>query len=32
MIDPLIPAMRTLFSLSYAESMLTQFAFSPPTG
>jgi FHS family L-fucose permease-like MFS transporter len=27
MIDPLIPAMRTLFSLSYAESMLTQFAF-----
>lgn len=27
MIDPLIPAMRTLFSLSYADSLLTQFAF-----
>ncbi len=27
MIDPLIPAMRSIFSLSYAESMLTQFAF-----
>jgi FHS family L-fucose permease-like MFS transporter len=27
MIDPLIPAMRTIFSLSYTESMLTQFAF-----
>ena len=25
--DPLIPAVRTIFELSYAESMLTQFAF-----
>jgi len=27
MIDPLIPSVRAIFSLSYAESMLTQFAF-----
>lgn len=27
MIDPLIPSVRGIFSLSYAESMLTQFAF-----
>jgi FHS family L-fucose permease-like MFS transporter len=27
MIDPLIPAARAVFSLSYTESMLTQFAF-----
>jgi len=27
MVDPLIPAVRAIFSLSYAESMLTQFAF-----
>jgi MFS transporter, FHS family, L-fucose permease len=27
MIDPLIPAMKVLFSLSYTESLLTQFAF-----
>ena len=26
-IDPLVPTMRTVFNLSYAESMLTQFAF-----
>lgn len=26
-IDPLIPVVRSVFSLSYAESMLTQFAF-----
>jgi FHS family L-fucose permease-like MFS transporter len=26
-IDPLIPAVRSVFSLSYTESMLTQFAF-----
>jgi FHS family L-fucose permease-like MFS transporter len=26
-IDPLIPSVRSIFSLSYAESMLTQFAF-----
>lgn len=26
-IDPLIPTVRSIFSLSYAESMLTQFAF-----
>jgi FHS family L-fucose permease-like MFS transporter len=25
--DPLVPAVRAIFSLSYAESMLTQFAF-----
>jgi FHS family L-fucose permease-like MFS transporter len=27
MIDPLIPSVRAIFSLSYAQSMLTQFAF-----
>jgi FHS family L-fucose permease-like MFS transporter len=27
MIDPLIPSVRAIFSLSYTESMLTQFAF-----
>jgi FHS family L-fucose permease-like MFS transporter len=27
MIDPLIPSVRGIFSLSYAESMLTQFGF-----
>src|SRR5580692_12300423 len=27
MIDPLIPSVRAIFSLTYAESMLTQFAF-----
>ncbi len=27
MIDPLIPSVRKIFSLSYTESMLTQFAF-----
>jgi len=27
MIDPLIPSVRTIFNLSYRESMLTQFAF-----
>ena len=27
MIDPLIPSVRAVFSLTYAESMLTQFAF-----
>ena len=27
MIDPLIPAVRAIFSLSYTESMLTQFAY-----
>jgi FHS family L-fucose permease-like MFS transporter len=27
MIDPLIPAVRAIFSLSYTESLLTQFAF-----
>jgi FHS family L-fucose permease-like MFS transporter len=27
MIDPLIPAVRAIFSLTYTESMLTQFAF-----
>ncbi len=26
-IDPLVPAVRAIFSLSYTESMLTQFAF-----
>jgi FHS family L-fucose permease-like MFS transporter len=26
-IDPLVPSVRSVFSLSYAESMLTQFAF-----
>jgi FHS family L-fucose permease-like MFS transporter len=26
-IDPLVPSVRAIFSLSYAESMLTQFAF-----
>jgi len=26
-IDPLVPSVRSIFSLSYAESMLTQFAF-----
>ena len=26
-IDPLVPSVRAVFSLSYAESMLTQFAF-----
>ena len=26
-IDPLVPGVRSVFSLSYAESMLTQFAF-----
>lgn len=26
-IDPLIPSVKTVFSLTYAESMLTQFAF-----
>jgi len=26
-IDPLVPSVRTVFSLTYAESMLTQFAF-----
>jgi FHS family L-fucose permease-like MFS transporter len=26
-IDPLVPSVRTVFSLSYAESMLTEFAF-----
>ena len=26
-IDPLIPSVRAIFSLSYTESMLTQFAF-----
>jgi FHS family L-fucose permease-like MFS transporter len=26
-IDPLVPSVRNVFSLSYAESMLTQFAF-----
>ena len=26
-IDPLVPLVRSIFSLSYAESMLTQFAF-----
>jgi FHS family L-fucose permease-like MFS transporter len=27
MIDPLIPSVRAIFSLTYAQSMLTQFAF-----
>jgi FHS family L-fucose permease-like MFS transporter len=27
MVDPLIPSVRAIFSLSYTESMLTQFAF-----
>jgi FHS family L-fucose permease-like MFS transporter len=27
MLDPLIPAVRAIFSLTYTESMLTQFAF-----
>ena len=27
MIDPLIPSVRAIFNLSYAQSMLTQFAF-----
>src|SRR6201997_2805025 len=27
MIDPLIPSVRKIFSLSYTQSMLTQFAF-----
>jgi FHS family L-fucose permease-like MFS transporter len=27
MIDPLIPSVRAIFSLNYAESLLTQFAF-----
>ncbi|HEX4861660.1 MAG TPA: hypothetical protein VFV07_10520, partial [Rhizomicrobium sp.] len=26
-IDPLVPSVRAVFSLSYAEAMLTQFAF-----
>ena len=27
MIDPLIPSVRAIFSLTYAQAMLTQFAF-----
>ena len=27
MIDPLIPSVRAIFHLTYAQSMLTQFAF-----
>jgi FHS family L-fucose permease-like MFS transporter len=26
-IDPLVPSVKAVFSLTYAESMLTQFAF-----